>query len=61
MFIERCLRTQCLAGRDPQRLLAFDLPDRAGGVEHLISVRTIVDHERPMGSRVTRWMLERRP
>jgi hypothetical protein len=30
------VRHQCLASRDPRRLLAFDLGDRAGGVEHLI-------------------------
>src|SRR5438105_978024 len=37
VLVERGLRTQCLAGRNPQRLLAFDLPDRAGGVEHFIN------------------------
>src|SRR5438477_11489950 len=37
VLIERRLRTQCLAGRDPRRLLAFDVPDRAGGVEHLVN------------------------
>src|SRR5690349_18331260 len=36
VLIERSLRTQCLAGREPRCLLAFDLPDCSGGVEHLI-------------------------
>src|SRR5207253_9413734 len=37
VLVERRLPTQCLASRDPRCLLALDLPDRAGGVEHLIN------------------------
>jgi len=37
VLIERSLRTQRLAGGNPQGLLAFGLPDRVGGVEHLIN------------------------
>src|SRR5207248_10393246 len=37
VLIERSLRTQRLAGGNPQGLLAFGPPDRSGGVEHLIN------------------------
>lgn len=37
VLVERSLRAQCLACRDLQGLIAFDLPDRAAGVEHLVN------------------------